>query len=120
MTTQKQEIFHEMQAALQDVVNWYGSPTQGDAPAIARAKQAPGLLADTSPRPTVTAPSSDRDRRNCQRIIRRRQLVGRQFSVVRCPRLKASAFRSVIEPPLDDSRGRVFARLVGRGEGRAR
>ena len=40
MTTQEQEIFHEMQAALQDVVNWYGSPTQGDAPAIARAKQA--------------------------------------------------------------------------------
>ena len=40
MTTQEQEIFHEMLAALQDVVNWYGAPTQGDAPAIARAKQA--------------------------------------------------------------------------------
>ena len=40
MSTQEQEIFHEMQAALQDVVNWYGAPTQGDAPAIARAKQA--------------------------------------------------------------------------------
>ena len=39
MTTQEQEIFHEMQAALHDVVNWYGSPTKGDAPAIARAKQ---------------------------------------------------------------------------------
>ena len=26
MTTQEQEIFHEMQAALQDVVNWYGAP----------------------------------------------------------------------------------------------
>jgi hypothetical protein len=33
MSTQEQEIFHEMQAALQDVVNWYGAPTQGDAPA---------------------------------------------------------------------------------------
>ena len=40
MSTQEQEIFHEMLAALQDVVNWYGAPTQGDAPAIARAKQA--------------------------------------------------------------------------------
>jgi hypothetical protein len=30
----------EMLAALQDIVNWYGAPTQGDAPAIARAKQA--------------------------------------------------------------------------------
>jgi hypothetical protein len=40
MTTQEQEIFHEMLAALQDVVNWYGAPTQGDASAIARAKQA--------------------------------------------------------------------------------
>ena len=40
MTIQEQEIFHEMLAALQDVVNWYGAPTQGDVPAIARAKQA--------------------------------------------------------------------------------
>ena len=37
MSTQEQEIFHEMQAALQDVVNWYGAPTQGDAPAIIKA-----------------------------------------------------------------------------------
>jgi hypothetical protein len=28
MTAQEQEIFHEMLAALQDVVNWYGAPTQ--------------------------------------------------------------------------------------------
>ena len=40
MTIQEQEVYHEMQAALQDVVNWYGAPTQGDVPAIARAKQA--------------------------------------------------------------------------------
>ena len=38
MTTQEQEIFHEMLAALQDVVNWYGAPTQGDAPAIAAGR----------------------------------------------------------------------------------
>jgi len=37
MSTQEQEIFHEMQAALQDVVNWYGAPTQGDAPEIIKA-----------------------------------------------------------------------------------
>ena len=40
MTTNEQEIFHEVLAALRDLVNRYGAPTQGDAPAIARAKKA--------------------------------------------------------------------------------
>jgi hypothetical protein len=32
VTTNEQEILHEMLAALQGVVNWYGALTQGDAP----------------------------------------------------------------------------------------
>ena len=53
MTTQEREIFHEMLAALHDV-NWYGAPTQGDAPAIARAKQAI-VKAETFDRGHLTA-----------------------------------------------------------------
>ena len=40
MSTQEQEIFHEMLAALRDVVNCHGARTQSDALAIARAKKA--------------------------------------------------------------------------------